>query len=145
MQNSCGKPSGDDGSFSAPFQTSATGPTYFRNRADVRKPPAAGDFASHYGQLSGFPVFFRRILPLVAGKNPISLIFSVEKPRLLRVKMTEFYSLPYKAAKIYGTRTKISCFDRSEIPISTGQHAILLLSAAFLTCRSASDRHWTEQ
>ena len=44
--------------------------------------------------------------------------------------MTELYFLPYKATKVYGPRTEISCFGRSEIPISTGQHAILQISAA---------------
>ena len=43
--------------------------------------------------------------------------------------MTELHFLPYKAAEIYGTGNEISCFGRSEIPISTGQHAILLISA----------------
>ena len=51
--------------------------------------------------------------------------------------MTELYFLPYKATKVYGPRTEISCFGRSEIPISTGQHAILQISAA-----EASPVHW---
>ena len=50
--------------------------------------------------------------------------------------MTELYFLPYKAAEIYGTGNEISCFGRSEIPISTGQHAILLISAV----EACSDR-----
>ena len=44
--------------------------------------------------------------------------------------MTELYFLPYKATEIYGTKRGISCFGRSEITISTGQNAILLISAA---------------
>ena len=64
------------------------------------------------------------------GKNTIFLIPTVGKPFSLRVKMTELYFLPYKATEIYGTKRGIPCFGRSEIPISTGQHAILLISAA---------------
>ena len=68
-------------------------------------------------------------MPLSTGQNPISLISAVEYCLSLRAKMTELYFLPYKVTKIYGTKTGISCFGRSEIPISTGQHANLLISA----------------
>ena len=89
----------------------------FRNRADIRKSPAAGDIASHYGQLTGFPDFFRRKLPhygqksdfldsyrrkslLTTARNPIFPIFAVEKPHSLRAKMTELYFLPYRITKM---------------------------------------------
>ena len=68
-------------------------------------------------------------MPLTTGKNPISLVSTVEKSFPLRAKMTELCFLPYQAAEIYGTKTEISCFGRSEISISTGRHAILLIFA----------------
>ena len=43
--------------------------------------------------------------------------------------MTKLYFLLYKATKIYGTKAEISCFGRSEIPIPTGQRAILPIPA----------------
>ena len=52
--------------------------------------------------------------------------------------MTELYFLPYKTTKIYGTETVFSCFGRSEIPIPTGQHAILLIPAVETCRRSGS-------
>ena len=98
--------------------------------------PAVGK-STHYGQKSDFPDFYRRKSHPTTGKSPILPFFSVENPVSLRVKMTELYFLPYKATKVYGPRTEISCFGRSEIPISTGQHAILQISAA-----EASPVHW---
>ena len=68
-------------------------------------------------------------MPLATGKNPISLILTVEKSSSLRVKMTEFYFLPYKAAEIYGKETENSHFGRSGILISTGLYAIFLILA----------------
>ena len=68
-------------------------------------------------------------MPLATGKNPISLILTVEKSSSLRVKMTEFYFLPYKAAEIYGKETENPHFGRSGCPISTGLYAILLILA----------------
>ena len=50
----------------------------FRNRADIRKSPAAGDIAGHYGQLTGFPDFYRRKLPVTTVRNPIFPIFAIE-------------------------------------------------------------------
>ena len=104
----------------------------------MRKPPAADNdpislippgYCPHYGQKSGFPDSCRRILPLTTGRNPVSLIPAVGFCLSLRVKMAELYFLPYKATKIYGTGTEISFFGRSKLSISTGQHAILLISA----------------
>ena len=87
------------------------------------------DFVAYYGPKSIFSDSCRRKSPLTTGQNPIFLILTVEYCLSLRAKMTELYFLPYKVTKIYGTKTGISCFGRSEIPISTGQHANLLISA----------------
>ena len=102
----------------------------------MRKPPAADNDPislippgyCHYGQKSGFPDSYRRILPLTTGRNPVSLIPAVGFCLSLRVKMAELYFLPYKATKIYGTGTEISFLGRSKLSISAGQHAILLIS-----------------
>ena len=94
------------------------------------------DFAAYYGPKSIFSDSCRRKSPLTTGQNPIFLILTVEYCLSLRAKMTELYFLPYKVTKIYGTKTGISCFGRSEIPISTGQHANLLISAVETGCRT---------
>ena len=103
-----------------------------------RKPPAAGDIAPLYGQKSGFPDSYRRKLPLSTVRNPVFQIRTVGYCLSLRVKMTEFYFLPYKTTKIYGKGTEIRCFGRSERPISTGQNAILLISSVEACRRSDS-------
>ena len=86
----------------------------FRNRSRHEKaaydpisliPPG---YCPHYGQKSGFPDSYRRILPLTTGRNPVSLIPAVGFCLSLRVKMAELYFLPYKTTKIYGTGTEIS-------------------------------------
>ena len=80
----------------------------------------------------------RVILPLSTVRNPVSQIRTVGYCLSLRVKMTEFYFLPYKTTKIYGKGTEIRCFGRSERPISTGQNAILLISSVEACRRSDS-------
>ena len=101
----------------------------FRNRGRHKK-------AACCGQRSDFPDSCCRILPLTTGKKSISLILTVGFYHSLRVKMAELYFLPYKATKIYGTGIEISLFGRSKLSISTGQHAILLISAV----KACSDR-----
>ena len=120
-QSFCRKPFGDAGSFSAPSPASGA-------KTSIENPPAA--------EKSYFPDSCHRKSFPTTGQNPIFPIPAVENHLLLRVKMTELYFLPYKAAEIYGTGNEISCFGRSEIPISAGQHAILLISAVEARRRS---------
>ena len=62
-----------------------------------------------------------------ASENPVSLIPTVGK--FFSTGKNDRIILLYKVPEIYGAETEIPYFGRIEIPISMGQHVILLISA----------------